>query len=367
MKFNFNIEKEAAGARAGKFVFENGEEVLTPVFMPVGTQASVKSLSQNDLKDIGYRLILANAYHLYLRPGLDVLEEFQGLSQFMSWPGRILTDSGGFQAFSLSQLTRHERDGVSFRSHLDGSTHWLDAKKVVEIQKVIASDIIMPLDDCAPYPASSDRLEVSLKRTRHWFETSHHYFYEKNYHEKQTLFAIIQGGVDQDMRKRSCEELSRYDPEGYAVGGLSVGEKGSEFRLALEASVGEIPQQKPRYLMGVGSLPEIFDAVRSGVDMFDCVLPTRNARNGQLLTRKGKLNIRNAEYARDHSPIDERCSCRVCCQYSRGYLRHLHKSRELLAYSLSTHHNLHFMFDFMKQFREAILMDRPLRSPEDVM
>ncbi len=355
MKFIFSVEKTTHGARAGKIIFANGEKIPTPVFMPVGTQASVKGLSQNDLSEIGYGLILANTYHLYLRPGLQVLRRFGGLHDFMSWPGRILTDSGGFQALSLSKLTKHTEEGIFFRSHLDGSSHWFDPFKVVDIQKVIGSDIVMPLDDCAPYPSSQERLKVSLKRTHGWFEKSHRYFYESMCNEKQTLFAIIQGGANLDMRKMSTEKLREYKPDGYAIGGLSVGEKGNEFREALRVSTENIPEEKPRYLMGVGSVPEIINAVQLGVDMFDCVLPTRNARNGQLFTTKGKLNIRNLQYADDASPIDEGCGCRVCLQYSRGYLRHLHKSNELLASSLSSFHNLAFMHTFMRKIREEIM------------
>ena len=348
-------------------MFENGKEVLTPVFMPVGTQASIKSLSQNDLSNIGYALILANTYHLYLRPGIEVLKKFENLHHFMSWSGRILTDSGGFQAFSLKKLTKYEENGISFQSHLDGSSHWFDPKKVLDIQKIIGSDIIMPLDDCAPYLSSADRLKASLRRTHNWFKESYQYFYDKHYQNEQTLFAIIQGGTDLDMRKISCETLRKYEPDGYAIGGLSVGEKGDKFREALAVSTNNIPKDKPRYLMGVGSIPEIFDAVKLGVDMFDCVLPTRNARNGQLFTWNGKLNIRNAQYANDISPIDQNCSCRVCLQYSRAYLRHLHKSNELLAYSLSTFHNLAFIFSFMKKIRVTLEKGKSLESLENFM
>jgi len=351
----FEIEKTEDQSRAGLLTFENRDQVQTPVFMPVGTQATVKALSQEDLEEIGYNLILANTYHLYLRPGTTLLKKFGGVKNFMSWPRRMLTDSGGFQAFSLSGLTKYTEDGVNFKSHHDGSSHFFTPENVLDYQADIGSDIVMPLDDCAPYPAPPERINESLKRTHEWLQRSKKHWLAKGYNEKQSLFGIVQGGADIQKRVESAKAITELDLPGNAIGGLSVGEKNNEFLEAMNASCLHLPKEKPRYLMGVGSVPEILHAVSMGVDMFDCVLPTRNARNGQVFTSSGKINLR-AEYNKlKDSPIDTECECRVCQRYSLGYIRHLHKAKEILAYSLSSYHNLFFMKQFMDNIRKSIV------------
>jgi len=350
----FTVEKTDQLARAGELVFSNGDRVKTPVFMPVGTRASVKAVRQESLEEIGYRLILTNTYHLYLRPGTEVLEAFGGVKKFMSWPHSMLTDSGGYQAFSLSSLTKYTDQGVAFKSHIDGSNHLFTPEKVLDIQGVIGSDIVMPLDDCAPYPADEKRLRQSLDRTHRWIKSSAKYWRDGPSSESQTLFGIVQGGVIPGLRKESAEVLSELDLPGYAIGGLSVGETKEDFRAALPAATAVLPVEKPRYLMGVGSIPEIIFAVANGVDMFDCVLPTRNARNGQVFTSLGKLNLRGESHKTSDRPMDESCGCAVCRRYSLGYIRHLHKTSELLAYELSSYHNLFFMKQFMENLGGAI-------------
>lgn len=353
--FTFNPIAHHDRARAATLNFDNALEVPTPVFMPVGTQASVKSLIQEDLEEMGYNLILANTYHLHLRPGSTVLNHFGGAKKFMSWPRLMLTDSGGYQAFSLSSLVKYDDYGIHFRSHLDGSPHLFTPSGTLDIQRSIGADIIMPLDDCAPYPADPKRLADSLLRTHRWLEESKRHWQNSGQDETQSLFGIVQGGVDIELREESAKFVAALDLPGNAIGGLSVGEKGEEFRKALDHTLLFLPHQKPRYLMGVGSLPEIIYAVEYGVDMFDCVLPTRNARNGQVFTSNGKLNLR-AEYNKlQDKPIDPQCGCRVCKRYSLGYIRHLHKAREISAYSLSSYHNLYFMKTFMDALRASIL------------
>ncbi|MDH5716811.1 MAG: tRNA guanosine(34) transglycosylase Tgt [Spirochaetia bacterium] len=353
----FSIKKKVNSARAGILKLKNGIEVKTPVFMPVGTAASVKAVSQNDIEKIGYKIILANTYHIYLRPGLEIIEKFGGVKKFMSWEGALLTDSGGYQAFSLSEFTKYKDHGVEFKSHLDGSSHLFSPEKVLDIQHILGSDIVMPIDDCAPYPADEKRLKDSLKRTHDWLKESKEIWLEKKYNENQALFGIVQGGVNLKLRKESSQFAAELDLPGYALGGLSVGEKNNEFIEAMAVCDEHLPVEKPRYLMGVGSIPEILNAVYNGIDMMDCVLPTRNARNGQVFTSKGKLNLRNEKIKFSDEPIDKECLCMVCKKYSLGYIRHLHKSKELLAYHLSTYHNLYFMFQFMKNLRESIIND----------
>lgn len=357
-KLAFTLKKTFQQARAGTLAFADGTQVSTPVFMPVGTLGSVKAVSQHDLQSIGYKLILGNTYHLYLRPGMEVISTFGSLKKFMSWPNSVLTDSGGFQAFSLSSLSRYTENGVEFRSHLDGSKHFFSPEQVLQIQHVLGSDIVMPIDDCAPYPADTQRLRQSLERTHRWLQESVKIFEQKNYRETQNLFSIVQGGSDLALRKESALFCSSLDVNGHAIGGLSVGEKNDEFLAALQIVCQNLPTSKPRYLMGVGSIPEIIRAVALGVDMMDCVLPTRNARNGQVFTHQGKLNLRASYNRFSEQPIDAQCGCKVCQNYSRGYLRHLHKAKEILALSLSTYHNLYFMFHFMQDMRSAILEER---------
>lgn len=351
---SFTIEKKAGRARAGLISLRE-ISVPTPVFMPVGTRASVKAVSQGILEEIGYHLILGNTYHLYLRPGTDVFDSFGSLGRFMAWPHLILTDSGGFQAYSLSELTEYNDDGVHFKSHLDGSSHLFTPEKVLDIQRSLHSDIVMPLDDCAPYPADEKRLRNSLERTHRWLKQSAVYFEEKEYNRSQNLFGIVQGGIDLAMRRESAGFVNSLNLAGNAIGGLSVGEKNDDFLAAIETSCENLSEDKPRYLMGVGSIPEIIKAVAEGVDMMDCVLPTRNARNGQVFTSSGKLNLRREDNRFSNEPVDSECACPVCNRYSRGYIRHLHKTNELLGYELATHHNLFFMHRFMQNMRESIV------------
>jgi queuine tRNA-ribosyltransferase len=347
----FDLENVDGNARAGVLNLSHGK-VHTPVFMPVGTQATVKAISQEDLVEIGYEIILGNTYHLYLRPGSELIAELGGLHKYMAWPRSILTDSGGYQAFSLSDKVKLTDDGVTFSSHLDGSKHLFSPRRTIEIQREIGADIIMPIDDCAPFPASPERLAASLRRTHDWLARCKDTWLEDPRH--QHLFGIVQGGIDADLRRESARACSQLDLPGYSIGGLSVGEPLEHFSPALHAAIEELPRGKPRYVMGVGSIPEILSGVELGVDMFDCVLPTRNARNGQVFTSIGKVNLRNERHARDSRPIDEKCGCRVCQKYSLAYIRHLHKQGEILGLMLSTYHNLYFMFHFMADMRTAI-------------
>lgn len=347
----FSVAAQNSAARAGTLTL-NGITVETPVFMPVGTQASVKAISQEDLHEIGYRLILGNTYHLYLRPGSALISEFGGIKKYMAWPHAVLTDSGGYQAFSLSENTKLTDEGVIFRSHLDGSEHRFTPERVVQIEREIGADIIMPIDDCAPYPADDKRLKESLARTHRWLADCKKYWLMDP--RQQTLFGISQGGINPQLRADSAKACADLDLPGYAIGGLSVGEPLQYFQPALAAAIEHLPLDKPRYVMGVGSIPELINGVELGVDMFDCVLPTRNARNGQVFTSVGKVNLRNEKHARSNEPIDAACNCKVCRKYSLGYIRHLHKQKEILGLMLSTYHNLYFMFHFMKNMRSAI-------------
>ena len=350
----FHIKAKLESARAGTLTFASGLEVLTPVFMPVCTQGTVKALSQSDLEELGYNLILGNCYHLLERPGLDVLEALGGLGSFISWDKAILTDSGGYQAFSLSKLSKLKEEGIEIRSALNGQKYFFSPEFVVEIQKTFCSNILMPIDDCAPYPSPAARLKEALDRTHRWLDRSKEHWKKLEMDHDQALFSIVQGGTDLGLRADSAEYATDLDLPGNAIGGLSVGEKGAEFREALQVSCENLPNDRPRYLMGVGSVPEMMDAIKLGVDMFDCVLPTRNARNGQALTWDGKVNLRNQKHEKDGSPLDEQCTCRVCTRYSRAYLRHLHKADEILASMLTSYHNLAFFKDLMAKIRESI-------------
>lgn len=314
----------------------------------------MKAVSQSDLEEIGYNLILGNCYHLLERPGLDVFQDLGGLHKFMSWDRAILTDSGGYQAFSLSEYSKPSEDGVQIKSLLNGTRYFFSPEFVVEMQRTYGSDILMPIDDCAPYPASRQRLEDALQRTHRWLDRSKQHWLELEMQDNQSLFSIVQGGVDLELRKESAMRAADLELPGNAIGGLSVGEKGAEFRESLQVACENLPQDRPRYLMGVGSVREIIDAVKLGVDMFDCVLPTRNARNGQALTWQGKLNLRNQRFATDSAPIDESCNCKVCQRYSRAYLRHLHKTDEILASMLTSYHNLYFIRSLMTKLQESI-------------
>jgi queuine tRNA-ribosyltransferase len=340
-------------ARLGRLSTPHGE-VETPIFMPVGTQASVKTMLPEEVREAGGRLILSNTYHLYLRPGHDLIKEAGGLHKFMNWHGPILTDSGGFQVFSLGDLRKITEEGVEFRSHHDGSKHLFTPEKVMEIEMALGSDIAMAFDECAPYPCDHNYAKNSLGLTTRWAKRCK----EAHNREDQALFGIIQGSVFKDLREQSVKELVELDFPGYGIGGLSVGEPKELMYEMLEHTIPFIPVDKPRYLMGVGSPDCLVEGVMRGVDMFDCVLPTRTARTGTVFTQYGKLNVRNAQYARDFSPIDEDCDCYVCKNYTRAYIRHLIKANEIVGIRLTTWHNLHFIHRLMDKIREAIRHDR---------
>jgi queuine tRNA-ribosyltransferase len=357
MNFSFEVAKtDPTGARRGRLATPHGT-VETPFFMPVGTQASVKGLTQEALEELGAEIILANTYHLYLRPGHELIRKLGGLHQFMSWPHAILTDSGGFQVFSLSELRKITDEGVRFRSHLDGAEHFLTPEKAVEIQLALGSDVAMVLDECIETPAPRDKAEAALKRTTEWARRARFHFQQcarRNGNLSQWQFGIVQGATFADLRRESARQLLDLDFPGYAVGGLAVGEP-HETTCEMTAEVTALlPQDRPRYLMGVGRPEQIADYVALGIDMMDCVLPTRAARHACLYTSEGRVLIKNARYAQDQLPIDPKCICSVCSRYSRAYLRHLFAAGEITAAILATHHNVHFYLDIMRQIREAI-------------
>lgn len=349
------------GARLGRLHTPHGV-IETPIFMPVGTQATVKAMTPEELKEIGSQIILSNTYHLYMRPGHDLIERAGGLHKFMNWDKPILTDSGGFQVFSLGPLRKIKEEGVEFRSHLDGSKHFLSPEKATEIQNALGSDIIMAFDECAPYPADRQYVKNSLERTTRWLErckAAH------KYPEKQALFGIVQGGMYKDLREQSAKEITAIDLPGYAIGGLSVGEPKDMMYEVLDYTVPLLPEDKPRYLMGVGSPDDLLEGVLRGIDMFDCVLPTRIARNGTAMTSQGKVVVRNAYYAEDFTSLDSECDCYTCKNYTKAYLRHLIKCNEILGARLLTIHNLHFLLKMMENVREAIKEDRLLDYKKD--
>jgi queuine tRNA-ribosyltransferase len=350
--FGFSIlaRDKNTKARLGRLNTPHGE-VATPVFMPVGTQATVKAMTPEELKQLGAELILGNAYHLYLRPGHDLIESLGGLHKFMHWEYPILTDSGGYQLFSLSDFCRITEEGVSFQSHIDGGTrHLITPETAIRIQQALGSDIIMPLDECLPYPADYERVQASIQLTIRWARRS----LEVHQGGDQALFAIVQGGTYEDLREECALELVKLDFAGYALGGLSVGEHKLKRYEIITHTVDFLPEQKPRYAMGLGGPEELFECVSRGVDMFDCVMPTRHARNGMLFTREGGLVIKNAQYNDDPRPIDPDCACYTCRNYTRAYLRHLFLCGEILASRLNTIHNLYFYLDLMKQIRHSI-------------
>jgi queuine tRNA-ribosyltransferase len=384
----FQIEARADSARAGRLLTPHGE-IETPVFMPVGTAASVKGMPQDVLEELGVQILLGNTYHLYLRPGVDTIRRFGGLHGFMAWPRPILTDSGGFQIFSLNELRKVSEEGVTFRSHLDGSSHFFSPESAIEAQIGLGADIVMAFDECTEYPAERARVQASMELTLRWAERSKRYF-EEHKHEvpwssqqlpalshlpkqiprsarndkkeeaTQSLFGIVQGGMDLALRKESAERTVEVGFPGYAIGGLSVGEPRECTREVVEATLEHLPKDKPRYLMGVGTPEEIAQYAKLGVDMMDCVLPTRAARHGLLFTSEGKISIKQARYAQDAGPLDPNCACRVCRRYSRAYLRHLYASNEVLAQVLNTLHNLSFYLDTMRRVRHSIrLGDSP--------
>jgi queuine tRNA-ribosyltransferase len=404
MSLRFEIEKTHGSARAGRLLTPHGE-IETPVFMPVGTVASVKGISQDILEELGVQILLGNTYHLYLRPGLEVVRQVGGLHKFMSWPRGILTDSGGFQVFSLNELRKVNEEGVTFRSHLDGSSHFFSPENSMQVQIGLGADIIMAFDECTEHPASLERTKSSMELTLRWAERSKEYFEEHknevpwksyqlsdvsrqqtqiprfarndkdgdgkddepNYNNvsesTQSLFGIVQGGMDLALRKESAERTVEIGFPGYAIGGLSVGEPRELTRDVVESTLQHLPADQPRYLMGVGTPEEIVQYAHLGVDMMDCVLPTRAARHGLLFTSEGKISIKQARYVKDDNPLDPNCGCRVCQRYSRAYLRHLYAANEVLAQVLNTIHNLSFYLDTMRQVRHSIRLGEESRFP----
>ena len=356
MSFKVEAQDPHCAARVGRLSLPHGE-VETPIFMPVGTQASVKALSQEDLEAIGAQIILGNAYHLYLRPGTQVLEEAGGIHKFMRWNKPLLTDSGGFQIFSLAALNKVTPQGVTFQSHLDGSRHTFTPETAIDIQHSIGADIMMCLDECTEYPVTRPKAEASMRMTLDWAKQCHQHWSQAQMTE-QALFGIVQGSVYEDLRGECAAALVDMDFPGYAIGGVSVGESKEEMVQAVEWVAPKLPEEKPRYLMGVGPPEDILAAVERGVDMFDCVMPTRNARNGSLFTSQGKLNIKNARHIHDFGPLDPQCSCPVCRTYSRAYLHHLYRAGEILALRLNTLHNLFFMLQLTANMRTAIRAGR---------
>ena len=347
----YTLEAKDGNARAGVIETPHGK-IETPVFMPVGTQATVKAMTKEELEVIHSQIILGNTYHLYLRPGDKLVNDFGGLHKFMNWDKPILTDSGGFQVFSLGELRKIKEEGVHFRSHLDGSKHFLSPEKSIEIQNNLGSDIMMVLDECPPGMSSREYLIPSIERTTRWAKRCVDANKNK---DRQGLFAIVQGGIYEDLRDKSFEELSQYDDDfsGYAVGGLAVGEPREDMYRILHYSTPKLPENKPRYLMGVGEPLDMLEAVESGIDMMDCVHPTRIGRHGTVFTKYGRLVIKNQSYYRDDRPLDE-CDCYVCKNYTRAYIRHLFKAEEILGQRLATYHNLHFLIKLMDNARRAI-------------
>jgi queuine tRNA-ribosyltransferase len=383
MSFHFQVEARDGAARAGRFFTPHGE-VQTPVFMPVGTLATVKGVPQDTLEELGVQILLNNTYHLYLRPGVETVRELGGVQKFMAWDHPILTDSGGFQVFSLSDLRKVTEEGVTFRSHLDGSSHFFSPESAIAAEIGLGADIIMAFDECTEHPAEYVRTQASMEMTLRWAARSKKYFEEHKHEvpwfdegpalakrklergtradalqgegETQTLFGIVQGGMFPDLRRESAQRTVELDFPGYAIGGLSVGEPRSMTHEMVNTAMRFLPEDKPRYLMGVGTPEEIVHYVAMGVDMMDCVLPTRAARHGLLFTSEGRLTIKNARYATDNGPLDSNCACRVCARYSRAYLRHLYASNEVLAQVLNTVHNLAYYLDTMRKVRQAIIL-----------
>jgi queuine tRNA-ribosyltransferase len=353
MKFQVLSKDPGCNARAGRIETASGP-VDTPIFMPVGTAGSVKSLSPDELESLGAQIILGNTYHLYLRPGDERVARMGGLHKFMGWDHPILTDSGGFQVFSLARINEIGEDGVRFQSHIDGSRHLLTPEVAIRIQKNLGSDIMMSFDECTPYPVSFEYAAESVERTLRWSERSR----EAAAGAGGALFGIVQGSVFKDLRIMCMEKLARIGFDGYAIGGLSVGEPKEEMLDVINRLGPLLPEAAPRYLMGVGTPEDLVEAVRAGIDMFDCVMPTRNARNGMLFTSRGPLNIKNSAYTEDTGPLDPDCTCYTCRRFSRAYLRHLFICRELLSYRLNTIHNLHYYLGLMARMRAAICEGR---------
>ncbi len=352
--FNFELNKKdiRTEARSGMFYTNHGT-VETPAFMPVATQGTVKAMTSSEIAAIGFDILVVNAYHIYLRPGHSLVKNLGGIHEFMSWDRPILTDSGGFQALSLSKVRKITDDGILFQSHIDGSKHFLTPLKSIEIQRALNSDIMMCLDECPPYDSDYEYMRNSVELTTRWARLCK----EANNDHDNGLFGIVQGGIFPELRRRSVAGLLDVGFDGYAIGGLGIGEsKDRTFEMA-EATVKDLPKEKPRYLMGLGSPEDMVEAVSIGIDLFDCVVPTRHARNGTVFTNQGKLVIKNARYVEDRSPIDESCDCYTCRTFSRAYLRHLYMTREILAMRLLTFHNLYYYSALMKKIRESVTRD----------
>lgn len=354
MTLSFKVQHRCTNTQARSGLINTGRgSIETPVFMPVGTAGSVKAMTMNWLEQLDCKIILTNTYHLYLRPGLDVIAEMGGLHRFISWPRPILTDSGGYQVFSHQGLNRITEEGVTFQSHLDGSRHFLSPERSIEIQKILGADIIMAFDECTPYPVSQSEARDSMLRSMRWAQRSKSALGES----LQALFGIVQGSVFYNLRLESLHRIEEMDFPGVALGGFSVGEPRLLMYELLEKLGQQLPDEKPHYLMGVGTPLDLIRAIQQGIDMFDCVLPTRNGRNGTLFTWNGIVRIKNARYSDDERPIDPECECIVCQRHSRAYLRHLYRSREISASILNTCHNLYFYLDLMRRIRESIALD----------
>lgn len=348
----FKIEKRCNQTKARVGRFKTGHHIFrTPCFMPVGTNGAVKTLSSKELEEIGYEIILSNTYHLYLRPGEEIISSMGGLHSFMNWDRAILTDSGGYQVFSLSPLRKIKKDGVEFKSHIDGSKHFFTPESVIKFQKILGSDIAMVLDVCPPYPCSYEEAKKAVLLTNEWAEKSINIARELGV----TVFGIVQGSIYSDLRQKSAEFLVNLDFDGYAIGGLGIGEPKEDMWRIVEEATNILPEDKPRYLMGIGKPEDFLEGISRGIDMFDCVIPTRNARNGTLYTKSGKLLIRKEMYKKDQSPPDESCDCFTCRNYSRAYLRHLININEILGLRLNTIHNLTYYFSLINEIRKAII------------
>ena len=353
---DFKLLSQSGSARAGVFETVHGT-IETPVFMPVGTQATVKALSPEELTAAGAQIILGNTYHLYLRPGCEIIGRFDGLHRFMHWDRPILTDSGGFQVFSLAKLRKLTEEGYAFQSHLDGSRHLLTPEKSIDVQICLDSDIIMCLDQCLEHPATHEQAVAALELTTRWAQRCK-FFWQEQTDCQNSLFGIVQGGMFADLRTRSAEAIAAIGFPGYAIGGLSVGEPKALMMEMASHTLPLLPSDRPRYIMGVGTPEDLVELVEMGADMFDCVMPTRNARNGQLFTERGTINISNARFRDDDGSVDPSCSCYTCRHYSLAYLRHLYTAREILAHRLNTIHNVHYYLNLMRNMRNAILKDR---------
>lgn len=360
----FNVEKKSSNTKARTATLQTPHgTVKTPMFMPVGTLATVKHVAPEDLKKIKSQVVLSNTYHLWLRPGEEVVKQAGGLHRFMNYDGPILTDSGGFQVFSLSQIRKIEEEGVHFRNHLNGDKLFLSPEKAIQIQNDLGADIIMSFDECPPYPATHEYMKDSIERTLRWAKRG------KEAHQRphdQALFGIVQGGAFEDLREAHAKALVAMDFPGYSIGGTSVGEPKDVMNKMIDYTIKHLPEDKPRYLMGVGSVNSIFEGVERGVDMFDCVLPTRNARHGAMMTSEGRINIKNKQYEFDFGPLDPECDCEACTNYSRAYLRHLYRTNEGLGLRLLSIHNLRYLLKLMEDIRLAIEEDRFLELKAEV-